>query len=55
VWRAFALSLGTKPEVSVVVVWLLALAAGLLLIATLLALVGSARHRAQLATALRTE
>lgn len=54
-WRAFALSLGTKPEVTVMVPWLLTIAAALLLIAALLALVGSARHRAHLATALRTE
>jgi hypothetical protein len=54
-WRAFALSLGTKPEVSVAIAWLAVLAVGLLVLASVLGLLGSARPRRQLAAALRRE
>jgi ABC-type lipoprotein release transport system permease subunit len=54
-WKAFALSLGTKPEVSVATAWLSALIVGLLVLASVLALIGSARPRRQLAAALRRE
>lgn len=54
-WHTFALSLGTKPEVSVAIAWLAMLAAGLLLLASLIGLIGSARPRRQLATVLRRE
>jgi ABC-type lipoprotein release transport system permease subunit len=53
-WQAFALSLGTKPEVSLASGWLAALAVSLLVLASLLGLICS-RPRRQLAAALRRE
>jgi hypothetical protein len=55
VWRRFALDLGTKPEVSMAMAWLVALTVGLLVLASLLGVIGTARTRRQLATALRSE
>lgn len=54
-WRAYALGLGTKPEVNVAVGWLAALAVGLVVLASLLGLIGSARPQRQLTAALRRE
>jgi hypothetical protein len=54
-WHTFALSLGTKPEVSLATGWLAALVVGLLVLAGLLGLIGGARPRRQLASALRRE
>ena len=54
-WRRFALSLGTKPEISVATAWLVGLIAALLLLATVLAVVGSVGSRRQLSAALRRE
>ena len=54
-WQAFAISLGTKPEVSVASLWLGVLVVSLLVLASLLGLVGSTRPRRQLAAALRRE
>lgn len=54
-WRAFALGLGTKPEVSLAGGWLAVLAVGLVVVAVALGLIGSARPRGQLASVLRRE
>ena len=54
-WHAFALSLGTRPEASLSRGWLAVLVVGLLVLASLLGLIGSARPRRQLAATLRRE
>ena len=54
-WHTFALSLGTKPEVSLASGWLAALVVGLLVLAGLLGLICSAGPRRRLASALRQE
>jgi hypothetical protein len=55
VWSAFALSLGTKPEVDLAVVWLAGLVVGVMGLASLIGLIGSARDGQSAGTALRTE
>lgn len=54
-WRAYALSLGTKPEVNLATGWLVATVIGLVVVASLMGLVGSVRARRQFAAALRRE
>ena len=54
-WEAYALSIGTKPEVSLAGGWLATLVVGLLVLASLLGLIGSANLRRQLGAALRRE
>lgn len=53
-WSAFALSLGTKPEVDLAVAWLGGLMVGLMVLAGLIGLIGSTRLRRG-GAALRTE
>ena len=53
-WSAFALSLGTKPEVDLAVGWLGGLMVGLMVLAGLIGLIGSTRLRRG-GAALRTE
>jgi len=55
VWSAFALSLGTKPEVDLAVAWLAGSAVGLVGLASLIGLIGSTAQRQCAAAALRTE